>query len=61
MNVENDGIIYRIKKNNGEVNNVYYDRIQSLIKEKPKNKINLEKVKKQIMFEINKKHLKCVY
>jgi hypothetical protein len=61
MNVENDGIIYRIKKNNGEVNNVYYDRIQSIIKEKPKNKINLEKVKKQIMFEINKKHLKCVY
>ena len=61
MNVENDGIIYRIKKNNGEVNNVYYDRIQSIIKEKPKNKINLEKVKKQIMFEINKKHLKCLY
>ena len=61
MNVENDGIIYRIKKNNGEVNNVYYERIQSIIKEKPKNKINLEKVKKQIMFEINKKHLKCVY
>ena len=61
MNVENDGIIYRIKKNNGEVNNVYYDWIQSIIKEKPKNKINLEKVKKQIMFEINKKHLKCVY
>lgn len=61
MNVEKDGIIYRIKKNNGEVNNVYYDRVQSIIKEKPKNKISLQKVKKQVMFDINKKYLKCVY
>ena len=61
MNVEKDGIIYRIKKNNGEVNNVYYDRVQSIIREKPKDKISLEKVKKQVMFDINKKHLKCVY
>lgn len=61
MNVEKDGIIYRIKKNNGEVNNVYYDRVHSIIREKPKDKISLEKVKKQVMFHINKKHLKCVY
>ena len=61
MNVEKDGIIYRIKKNNGEVNNVYYDGVHSIIREKPKDKISLEKAKKQVMFDINKKHLKCVY
>ena len=61
MNVEKDGIIYRIKKNNGEVNNVYYDRVKNIIKEKPKNKNNLESIKKKVMFEINNKHLKCVY
>ena len=30
MNVEKNGVIYFIKKNKGEVNNIYFDRVNSI-------------------------------
>lgn len=61
MNIENDCVIYFIEKNKGETNNTYYDRINKIIKSKPKNNKELEEIKKNIMFEINTKYLKCIY
>jgi hypothetical protein len=61
MNIEKEGIIYFLPKNKGEVNIVYYDRVNSIISNNPKNKFELEKIKKDVNFQINKKHLCCVY
>ena len=61
MNIEKDCVIYFIEKKKGETNNMYYDRINRIIKNNPSNVKELEKNKKDTMFEINKKYLKCVY
>jgi hypothetical protein len=61
MNVEKEGVIYFLYKNKGEVNNVYYDRVNRVISNNPKNKNELENKKRDINFQINKKHLGCVY
>ena len=61
MNIEKEGVIYFLQKNKGEVNNVYYDRVNKIISNNPKNKQELEKIKKDISFHINKTHLGCDY
>ena len=61
MNIEKDGVIYYIQKNKGEVNNVYYNRVNKIISNNPKNKKELEKIKNDISFKINTKYLGCEY
>jgi hypothetical protein len=61
MNIEKDGKIYFLEKKMGEVNNIYYDRVNKIICNNPKNKNELEQLKRDVMFNINKKHLKCEY
>ena len=61
MNIEKDGKIYYIQKNKGEVNNIYYDRVNKIISNNPKNKKELEKIKTEISFKINTKYLGCEY
>jgi len=61
MNIEKDGVVYFLQKNTGEVNNVYFDRVNKIISNNPKNKNELEKIKNEVLFEINKKHLDCTY
>lgn len=61
MNIEKDGVVYFLQKNTGEVNNVYFDRVNKIISNNPKNKNELEKIKNEVLFQINKKHLGCTY
>ena len=61
MNIEKDGIIYFFEKNKGEVNNIYYERVNKIAEQKPKNKNDLDKIKRDISFNISKKHLGCGY
>lgn len=61
MNIEKDGVVYFLQKNTGEVNNVYFDRVNKIISNNPKNKNELEKIKNKVSFQINKKHLDCTY
>lgn len=61
MNIEKDGIIYFLDKKMGEVNNIYYERVNKIISNNPKNKNELTKLQKDVMFNINKKYLKCDY
>jgi hypothetical protein len=61
MNIEKDGVVYFLQKNTGEVNNVYFDRVNKIISNNPKNKNELEKIKNEVLFQINKKQLGCTY
>ena len=61
MNIEKEGIVYFFEKNKGEVNNIYFERINNIAEHKPKNKNDLDKVKREISFVISKKHLGCIY
>lgn len=61
MNIEKDGVVYFLQKNTGEVNNVYFDRVNKIISNNPKNKNEFEKIKNEVLFQINKKHLGCTY
>ncbi len=61
MNVEKNGVIYFIKKSKGEVNNVYFDRINSIANSNPKNNEDLINNKKKYEIQCNEKYLKCVY
>ena len=61
MNIEKEGIVYFLEKNKGEVNNTYFERINNIANKTPKNKILLEKIKREIFFDISKKKLGCEY
>ena len=61
MNVEKEGVVYFLQKNKGEINNIYYDRVNKIISNNPKNEVELEKIKKDVNFQIIKKHLGCIY
>ena len=61
MNIEKDGIVYFLKKNKGEVNNFYYDRVNMIIKDKPKNLENINALKRKYEILCNKKFLNCEY
>lgn len=61
MNIENDGIIYFIKKNKGEVSNIYYDRVNMIVKDSPKTEQNIHELKRKYELLCNKKFLKCEY
>jgi hypothetical protein len=61
MNVEKNGVIYFTKKNKGEVNNVYFDRINSVAEHKPVNITEFNLYKKKYEKDCNIKYLKCVY
>ena len=61
MNVEKEGVIYFLEKKKGETNNVYFDRVNLIVKDNPKNQSELDNNKKKIMFEINSKYLGCKY
>ena len=53
MNVEKNGVIYFIKKSKGEVNNVYFDRINSIANSNPKNNEDLINNKKKYEIQCN--------
>ena len=63
MNIESEGVIYCIKKEYGEVNNIYFDRVGTIIKKMPLKftEKDYEKVKTEVEQEIVKKHLGCEY
>ena len=61
MNVEKNGVIYFIKKNKGEVYNIYFDRVNSISNCKPTKPDELDKLKKKYEIVCNEKFLKCVY
>ena len=61
MNIEKDGVIYFIKKSKGEVNNVYFDRVNFIAESKPKNENDLLIYKKKYEIKCNEKYLNCIY
>ena len=61
MNIERDGVLYFIPKNVGEVNKVYFERVNRIIDEKPSNQKEIDKIKNKVQFDINKKYLGCEY
>jgi ribosomal protein L20 len=61
MNIENGGVIYYLPKIKGEVNTVYFDRINLVIRERPKTLNSIINLNKKYDIECNKKYLKCEY
>jgi len=61
MNIESNGIVYFLSKNKGDVNNIYFDRVNLIVKEEPKTLDNITNLKKKYEMECNKKFLKCGY
>jgi hypothetical protein len=61
MNIESHGVVYFLPKNKGEVNNIYFDRANLIIKEAPKTLDNIKMFKKKYEMECNKKFLNCGY
>ena len=52
---------FDIKKNKGEVNNIYFDRVNSISNSKPTKNDELDKLKKKYEIDCNEKFLKCIY
>ena len=61
MNIEKNGVIYFTKKNKGEVNNMYFDRINLLADSKPDNLKDFIYNNKKFEKICNEKILKCIY
>lgn len=61
MNIEKNGVIYFTKKNKGEVNNMYFDRINLLADSKPDNLKDFINNNKKFEKICNEKILKCIY
>ena len=61
MNIEKNGVIYFTKKNKGEVNNMYFDRLNLLAESKPSNLKELLENNRKYEKICNEKILKCIY
>lgn len=61
MNIEKNGVIYFTKKNKGEVNNMYFDRINLLADSKPNNLKDFLENNRKFEKICNEKILKCIY
>jgi hypothetical protein len=61
MNIEKNGVIYFTKKNKGEVNNMYFDRINLLADSKSKNLKDFLENNRKFEKICNEKILKCIY